>query len=79
MIFFVGKAYRKKQSEGVVSYVELLLRNNAAYGKKRRATLYKFSVLQNEYHTPQNRTSPPRDLRTPCSGQALSRHIGLTA
>ena len=30
--FVVGKAYRKKQGEGVVSYVEPLLRNNAVFG-----------------------------------------------
>ena len=30
-------------------------------------------------HTPQNRTSPLRDLRTSCSKQATSRHTEVTA
>ena len=34
--FVVGKAYRKKQGEGVVPYVKPLLRNNAAYSKIQR-------------------------------------------
>ena len=35
--FFVGKAHRRKQSAGVVPYVKLLSRSNAAYGIIRRS------------------------------------------